>query len=608
MLESEPCQCGSGLRFARCCGAEPATLPSPESAALLDAQAQAATKLFNEKKYGEAEALALKLLDLAPNQRLALRVLFEIRKAQTRRPAAEALARRLAALPGAPALRAAANSQLAQFIIAQGRHEEALGPATAALIAAPRDANAHHVMGVVFTETGRLAAGERHYRRALSLLAREDGLVLANTAWNLKLQGRFDEAAALYEKALTLRADNKRGVGGYAQVEFSRGNRERAATLLDEALIRWPDDRTLRLLRALTDLHTGQPQAALDRLADAPETLLAAELSVRGQALDRLGRPLEAVQSHATAKAFTRERAGLAYDSGPWIAKAEALKAYFTADRTLPLPRASPAPRQPVFLLGFPRSGTSLLEQLLAQIPGFAAGDEFAPVADLAALVPALAGAETKYPEALDHSLAGDGLDLPDRLRARYDGARARLGLARPDIRFITDRAASNPFHLGLIKLLFPEAPIIHVLRHPYDVALSNFAQDRKLEANCHVSLPAIARHYALTMSMLKHYRGQLTLRYLPVRYEDLVTDPATTVNRVAEFIGAGPAPASETLRANAGAFTNPSPQHAALREPIHRRGLYRHHAYLAAMPRLFSDIAETLAPWIAELGYGAQS
>ena len=110
MLESEPCQCGSGLRFARCCGAEPATLPSPESAALLDAQAQAATKLFNEKKFAEAEALALKLLDLAPNQRLALRVLFEIRKAQTRRPAAEALARHLAALPGTPALRAAANS------------------------------------------------------------------------------------------------------------------------------------------------------------------------------------------------------------------------------------------------------------------------------------------------------------------------------------------------------------------------------------------------------------------------------------------------------------------------------------------------------------------
>ena len=53
-------------------------------------------------------------------------------------------------------------------------------------------------MGVVLTETGRIQAGERHYRRALALLERDDGLVLANLAWNLKLQGRLDEAAECY--------------------------------------------------------------------------------------------------------------------------------------------------------------------------------------------------------------------------------------------------------------------------------------------------------------------------------------------------------------------------------------------------------------------------
>jgi len=97
-----PCPCASGLRRLRCCEASPAAWPSPEAAAALDAQAQDATKLFNEKKYTEAEALALKLLDLAPNQRIALRVLFELRKAQNRPTPAEALVRRLAFLTGLP--------------------------------------------------------------------------------------------------------------------------------------------------------------------------------------------------------------------------------------------------------------------------------------------------------------------------------------------------------------------------------------------------------------------------------------------------------------------------------------------------------------------------
>jgi tetratricopeptide (TPR) repeat protein len=591
----------------RCCDAAEPALPEAASTALLDAQAQDATKLFNEKKYTEAESLALKLLDLAPNQRLALRVMFEIRKAQNRSQAAEVLARRLASLPGAPAVRSAAHSQLAQFIIGQGRYADAKAPAAAALMAAPRDATTHHVMGVVLTETGQVQAGEFHYRRALALLGREDGLVLANTAWNLKLQGRLDEAVQLYEKALALRPDNKRGVGGYAQVEMSRGNSAKAISLLDEALARWPEERTLRLLRALADLVTGNPAAVLERLGDPPEALLAAELSARGQAYARQDRSADAVVAYANAKKMLRERNGQAYAPDEFIAKAAEYKAYFTSDRVLPLPRApAAAGPQPVFLLGFPRSGSSLLEQLLCQIPGFAAGDDAAPIADFAPAIPRLAGTEAPYPAALDQLMVADGPDLPGELRARYALARARLGLAREGVRFITDRAPSNAWHLGLIKLLFPEAPIIHVIRHPLDIMLSVLSQDRRLEANCHVSMPAAAKHYALVMDLVRHYRANLTLRYLPVRYEELVQSPAATLRRVLEFVGTDPAtvPHEAMLRANAGKPQDPVPAHFSVREALHARGLYRYREYEAVMPNLFAEVRETLKPWIAELGY----
>ena len=585
-------------------------MPGEPALVLLDALGQDATKLFNEKKYIEAEALALKLLDLAPNLRLALRVLFEIRKAQKRDKAAEALARRLAGLPGPAATRAAANNQFAQYLVAQGRYADAEAPAAAALIASPKDATVQHVMGVVLTETGRIQAGERHYRRALALLERDDGLVLANLAWNLKLQGRLDEAAECYGRALALRPENKRGIGGYAQVELARGNPENAIQLLDDALARWPDDRTLRLLRALTDLACGNAAAVLERLSDAPETLLAAEHSARGQALARLGRLGDAVACYTTAKKISRERNGMIYNPAPFVEKFEAYKGYFTGDRLLPLPRAglsAPSRPQPIFLLGFSRSGTSLLEQLLAQLPGFATGNDLAPIADLIKTMPHRMGEKTAtYPEVLDQLLVADGPDLPDRLREHYQEARARLGLAGAKTRFITDRNASNAWHLGLINLLFPEAPIVHVLRHPRDIVLSNLSQDRALEGNFGASMAATAQHYALTMNMIKHYRGQLTLRYLPVRYEDLVTDPGATLRRVLAFVGAEPdiLPPDDTLRANEGKPKGPIPAHYALREPVHTRGLYRHEEYLTVMPNLFAEVNDSLNPWIAELGY----
>jgi Tfp pilus assembly protein PilF len=603
MLNTDLCDCGSGLRAVRCCALDMAVLPAAESLALLDASGLEATRLYNEQKLAEATALALKLLDLAPNHRMPLRVLFEIRRGETKARAAEALARRLADLPSDNAqVTSAANLQLAQLVIGRGRYAEAEGPARKAVVAAPRDPTVHHVMGVVLTETGRPQAGEAHYRKALALLGRDDGMVLANTAWNLKLQGRLEEAAALYKRALALRPDNSRAVGGFAQVEMGRGRRAEAAALLDEALTRWPADRTLRLLRVLVDLAAGDGGAVLARLDDAPESLLPAELAARGQAFALLDRPAEAVSHYALGKKIQRERYGHAYEPGPLAEKAARYKAFFTADRLLGMPRAAAADGpMPVFLLGFPRSGTALLEQMLAQVPGVSAGDELFPLEALAADSALKAGAPD-YPDNLTDLLVGDGLRVPDAMRADYLRLRQQAGL---EGQFITDRNAGNIWHLGLIKLLFPEAPVIHLLRHPLDVMLSNLSQERRLEGNCGVSMAALARHYDLSMSLVRHFRGQLALRYLPVRYEDLVTAPEATLNQVLGFIGAGAAPAEAVLREN-NAAANPVPAHFAGREPLHRRGLGRWRRYEMVLPELFRDARPVLDPWIAALGYGA--
>jgi tetratricopeptide (TPR) repeat protein len=605
MLDTVLCSCGSGLRRIHCCSFDEAGAPDGPAQELLASQAAEATKLFNEKKHKEAEALAIKILDLAPNNRAALRVLYEIRRAENKAKPAETLARRLAALPFENAAQGtAAHLQLAQLLVGQSRHAEAEAAARAAVKLSPRDATAHHVMGVILTETGQWAAGESHYRRAMAILERDDGMVLGNLAWNLKLQGRLDEAAEAYERALLIKPDNIRGIGGFAQVEAARGRLPRAAALLDEALTTSPNDRTLRLLRALTDLHAGNADAVIARLADAPENLLPAEISAKGQALALKNQLAEATAMHALGKRMQRERYNQRYEPEEFQKKAEAYKAYFTADKILPLPRAKNADTlTPVFLLGFPRSGTALLEQMLARVEDFAPADGYAPLSALAARIPPLTGGAS-YPEALGDTLIGDGQTVPQKLRREHLENLRHAGIVTTH-RYVTDRAADNHWHLGLIKLLFPESPLIHVIRHPYDVLLANFAHDRRLEANAGVSLMTLARHYDFTMNLIKHFRGQLTLRYFPVRYEDLVAAPPEVLRETLGFIGTDAAPPDEfSLRANEFFPAPRIPAHSVAQSPIHTRARYKYRAYEALMPNLFSEVKPIIEPWIAELGY----
>ena len=601
MLDTVLCSCGSGLRRIRCCDLDQAALPQPVSFEILNGVAAEASRLFNEKKTAEAEKLVLKILDLAPNHRLAVRILFELRRAGNNLSATETLARRLAALPGEPAQVSAANLALAQFLIGQGRHADAEPAARIALKASPRDVTAHHLMGVVFTEAGQLRQGEHHYRRAATLQEREDGMLLGNLAWNLKQQGRLEEAAAIYERALAIRPDNRRAIGGYAQVEAARGDKPHAVRLLDAALLQPPADRSLRLLRSLLDLTMDQPEAALARLND--EFLVPAEMIARGRAYLRLNQTADALSAFATARQSQRERYGQTYAPAPFVELAERYKDFFTSNRLAALPRLSPLPGPlPVFLIGFPGSGTSLLEQLLAKISGFAAADDAAPIADLLKW-PMLAN----YPECLSDLLIGDGEQQLSALRVQVQQDLIANGLVTNSHRFVTLRSSGDAWHLSLIKMLFPEAPILHLIRHPLDIVFTNFARDKRLEANCTVSLASIAKHYDLVMSMIRHYRGQLTLRYLPIRYEALLDDPAASLRQILNFIGAeAEIPGAAELRANRGKTGSRVPGHAVVQEPIHDRGLSCARRVAAIAPDLFAQVLPILAPWIEELGYVA--
>ncbi|ABQ29486.1 tetratricopeptide repeat-containing sulfotransferase family protein [Acidiphilium cryptum] len=605
-----PCACGSGLRARRCCALDGGGPPDPAHHALVAPQVEQARAARTAGRNREAERLLLQVLDLAPLHREALRLLYEIRHAERRIPAAIALVARIAALPPETP---AAHVQHAQLLIGQGRHAEAEAPARRALLLAPRDPSVHHLLGMIQTETGRPTSGERHYRMAEALIEAPNPTLLGNLAWNLRQQGRLDEAAAVYGQALSGPARPVRALAGLAQVEAGRGRFDAAEALLAEAgtSAAAPGDRMVAALIALSRLRAGDAEAALDRIAAteaaiAPQPLLTTELAMRGRALERLGRHDEAWAAYLAGRDFQRERARRRFDPAPIEARLAGIRETFRADRLAGLPRPAPVANAPVpvFLLGTPRSGSSLLEHLLAQAAEIDPADNRAPLPGLGRLLPRLVegfgGPTLDFPAALEGTVAGEAQDIPAILASRYVALIRAAGIVGPQARFVTDRHPELPWLLGLANTLFPGAPVIHVLRHPLDVVLSGFAQDRLYEGNAGVTLASLARLYDAQMNAIAHVRGQTTMRYLPVRYEDLVTDTEATLRRVLDFIGLAADPAA-MIAAPPRAVPR-VPAYRAELEPPHRRGVFRHRRF----GDVFGEAMPVLAPWIERLGYAA--
>lgn len=602
MIGGRPaCPCGSGLRPARCCALEAAALPVAGADAPLQALVERAKELHRAGAIAEAERCCREVLELAPTQTEALGLLYQICRAGGRPAAAEALLRRVVQFHPNTFW---AISDLVLLLLDKGAVLEAEPHARNAVRIAPENPQAHNLMGMVMTEANRPQVGEYHYLRAIELSRRRDPLLLANLAWNLKSQGKMAESRRLYEESMEQRADVVPTLLGWARMEEADRNFDRAGELLERAELLQPQNPSILLTRAVLRGRTSlykEALAVLDRAAQIGGRGLGAnELLEKGRLLDRLGRYDEAFEAFVEGKRLCREVSGLVYRGDTARQLADRLKGFFTEGRMRILPRAGTRTdiAQPIFILGFPRSGTTLIEQMLSSHPRITAGDELPFVNEITDAMQRSLNSPLNYPEALAELWMGDRRHGLDELRDGYLERVRRLGILEPGITWFTDKMPLNETHLGLIALMFPNAPLIHVVRHPLDVALSTFSNNLTHGFYCAYSLDSIATHYALTMELVEHYRTEMTLRYLPVRYEDVVDDQETSLRRMLDFIG-------EPFDARCLSFHENrryarTASYAQVTERLYDTSRYRHRHYL----RQLEPVAAMLAPVVERLGY----
>jgi len=602
---SSPCPCRSGLRSDRCCGLDWTIPPAASRETPEIDRAGAALAAGN---VAEATRLLVELLEQFPRHLGALGLLYQIRSAENETLAAEALLSRIVRLDPNDL---SATQALAALLFGRGALAEAEFHARNAVRLSPADAQSHNLMGMIMTDAHRPQVGEYHYRRVMELLGAPNAILYANLAWNLKNQGRIDESRKLYEQSMRLDPNVFQTVYGWAQMEETDRNFARAGDLLDAAERLSPGNRSIRLSRAILHGRTKEFASAvaiLDEIERAPDGgvgglvsgLGPMEWTEKGQLLDKMGRYEEAFAAYDAGKRTLRAATGQSYLADEASALVARLRNFFTAGRLKILPRAGVRSdiAQPIFIVGFPRSGTTMVEQTLTAHPRISAGDELPTIHELTDIIPRMLNSPLAYPEAFADLWLGDQVEGLDNLRDYYLQRARQLGAVKKGASLFTDKMPLNETHLGLIALMFLQAPIVHLLRHPLDVVLSVFSNHLTHGFYCAYDLETIARHYVLVMGLVEHYRREMSLRYLPVRYEDIVADQETKVREIMSFVGVPFDRRCLNFHENRRYARTAS--YAQVTEKLYDRSRYRYRAYLKQL----APVIPILEPIIYALGY----
>lgn len=321
--------------------------------------------------------------------------------------------------------------------------------------------------------------------------------------------------------------------------------------------------------------------------------------------LDALGNHAEAFSWLGEAKALLRRATNVAkmeqdYDRADHRRRAllaaltPAIIERWQAESFLP-----PCGQRPAFLGGHPRTGTTLLEQILAAHPGVAAFDE--PPAFAQEILEKLAPLNSPV------GLTIKTLDgLPDNARAgfrqRYFKSLLREGSPGPDAAVLLDKNPSPTAALHLWLRLFPGLKVIIALRDPRDVIISCYFQNLMLNptnANF-LSLDRTAKHYADLTDVWLRLRELGGFNWIETRYEDVVTGLETAGRRVTEFLGLAWHPQQVAFHEKAQRKFIFSPTYDEAARPVHNRAVGRWRNYGAAL----APVQEKLAPYCRAFGY----
>jgi tetratricopeptide (TPR) repeat protein len=468
------------------------------------------------------------------------------------------------------------------------RHEEALASFEQAIVLMPDYPEAYNNRGIALRHLHRHEEALASYDRAIALMP--DYLDAYCNRGTLLLPGQsLDEALASFRQALQIDPDYLNARTGEARALERKGDFEQSYAhlkpLLDSGVDSLNIALTLGALSRRFDLRT-EAISMLERLLERKSPPL--NFHERLLAHFELGKLFDGAAEYD--RAFDHYRHANELKAARFSPKAHAryienLISAYNADFMTEAPRASNASSRPIFIVGMPRSGTSLVEQILASHPQVAGGGELQDLTHFTKILPATLDTSIPYPQCIGVLTAADC----DHLSQRYLDHLAEISA---EALRVTDKMPGNFEHLGLIALLFPAARIIHCVRDPLDTCLSCYFQYFDGMHPYAYSLDHLGGYYRQYQRLMQHWRSILNLNMIEIRYEDLVTNSERVSRDIVSFCGL---PWDEgCLGFHKSKRVVATVSYDQVRQPIHKRSVGRWRHYRRFLDPLMQSLADT--------------
>ena len=474
-----------------------------------------------------AEEHLRKAIELQPDFAVAHNNLGVILK-DTRR-GGEALAyfqKAIEAMPG----HFEAYNNLGNTLLSLGRREEAVQRYEQALTLLPDYAEAHSNLGNALKELGKLDEAVAHYQRAVAIKP-DFAMAHYNLGTALDDLGRPDAAIGSYEKALALEPD-------YAEAHHNLGNaldevgrQSEAIKHYQEAIEITPD--YAEAYRNLARLQPAQSQVdPLERLLSRPtlsdQDAIHCHFALGG-IFDDARLFDKAFEHYSTGNALKRKYVN--YESRSFSLYVDRLIKTYSQGYFREVTASGSDSALSVFVLGMPRSGTSLVEQIVSSHPQVHGGGELPFLVQTEEAIADRLQAFGPYPEcmtAFSQAVAGE-------CSGQYLG---HLDDYSYKVMRVTDKLPSNFLRVGLIKLLFPNAKIIHCQRNAMDTCTSNFLNYFAFGNEYSFDLEELGQYYLDCKRLMDHWETVFPSEIMAVQYEDMIANQESVSRRVMQHIG----------------------------------------------------------------------